>query len=142
MANLPRNERVCDVDEAQPLRKPRERDHGAVEALRWLVATAHRRVGGALGGGARPPKSCGRRRQVVARGVAKTRGGGGGGAPPGGGLRPPPPTAGGPVGGRRPLSGCGIGRQVCVGCANAGLVSACATVFGRDMSEISRMKSP
>src|SRR5260370_21570419 len=44
MANLPRNERVRDVNEAQPLRKPRERDHGAVETPRWLVATAHRPV--------------------------------------------------------------------------------------------------
>src|SRR5215831_5706564 len=48
MANLPRNERVRDVDETQPLRKPRERDHGAVETLRWLVATAHRRLRAAV----------------------------------------------------------------------------------------------
>src|SRR5262249_61839222 len=61
MANLPRNERVCDVDEAQPLRKPRERDHGAVETLRWLVATAHRRVGGGADLTAGPPECRARR---------------------------------------------------------------------------------
>src|SRR5260370_41716993 len=58
MANLPRNERVRDVNEAQPLRKPRERDHGAVETLRWLVTTAHRRIGGAGAGLARRLESC------------------------------------------------------------------------------------
>src|SRR2546430_16388782 len=57
MANLPRNERVRDVNEAQPLRKPRERDHGAVETLRWLVTTAHRRGRGAAVRGAPAPRS-------------------------------------------------------------------------------------
>src|SRR5260370_19214405 len=63
MANLPRNERGRDVDEAQPLRRPRKRNHGAVETLRWLVATAHRllRVDRALespppGNSQRPPE--------------------------------------------------------------------------------------
>src|SRR5262249_60739450 len=77
MANLPRSERVRDVDEAQPLRKPRKRNHGAVETLRWLVATAHRRVGGAGGGGAPPPASGGRDPPFVEAEGGKPNGGGG-----------------------------------------------------------------
>src|SRR5260370_39358669 len=76
MANLPRNERVRDVNEAQPLRKPRERDHGAVETLRWLVTTAHRRVRGGADAAPRPPARCDRHPQVLAGGGANTAAGG------------------------------------------------------------------
>jgi transposase len=38
--------------------------------------------------------------------------------------------------------GCGIGKQVCVGCGKAGLVLVCETTFGHDMLEMSRMKRP
>src|SRR5260370_12800836 len=67
MANLPRNERVRDVNEAQPLRKPRERDHGAVETLRWLVTTAHRRLRAAVDVPP-PPPDCRRWRPPFAHG--------------------------------------------------------------------------
>src|SRR5947209_3156330 len=44
MPHLSRRERVGDVDEAQTLRKPGKRNDGAAQALRGLMATAHRRL--------------------------------------------------------------------------------------------------
>src|SRR5258708_22800532 len=92
MANLPRNERVRDVNEAQPLRKPRERDHGAVETLRWLVTTAHRRVRAAVGVEPRPLGCGGRAPAVVGGGGVNPREGGGDPPPPGGAPPRPPPA--------------------------------------------------
>src|SRR5215813_12677604 len=76
MANLPRNERVRDVNEAQPLRKPRERDHGAMETLRWLVATAHRRLWAAVHIKPGHLEGCDRHRQLLERDVVNPSEGG------------------------------------------------------------------
>src|SRR5262249_52505101 len=48
MADLPGSERIGDVDEAEPLGEPGERDDGAAEAFRRLVAPAHRRLRAAI----------------------------------------------------------------------------------------------
>ena len=44
MADLLRRERIGDVDEAQALREPGERNDRAVKALGGLVAAGHRRL--------------------------------------------------------------------------------------------------
>src|SRR5260370_41847436 len=65
MANLPRNERVRDLNAAQPLPKPRERDHGPGETVRWLVTIAHRRLCVSLIVTLLPPRVCGSCRTVL-----------------------------------------------------------------------------
>src|SRR5262249_60416870 len=94
MGDLPRNERVRDVDEAQALRKPRERDHGAVETLRRLVATAHRRLRAAVDVKPGYLECRDRHRQLLERDVVNP-GEGGGRRPQLGGVLVPPPRCGG-----------------------------------------------
>ncbi len=63
MADLARARRVRDVDKAQPLGKPGERDDGAAEPFRRLMTAAHRRLRRRRRGPARAP---GRSRSAAA----------------------------------------------------------------------------
>src|SRR5262249_61348365 len=58
MPDLARSEGIGDVDEAQTLREPGERDHGAAEALRRLMTAAHRRLRAAVAVEARHLAGC------------------------------------------------------------------------------------